>query len=170
MNNYLFIFIVLLMIQPISAQWEAGASFNYKSEIPRTGFGLYAGRNLPFQWATIGLKVRSGIDLFIGNNNNSKTYSNESFHVDLIATLFYRYTSPYFGLSMGITHYSVNDFNKFIFLIGIPAGIKFPITDLVQPFIEININKLFSSFDIDLASENISSFQFTGKAGLIIRF
>lgn len=162
---------MLLPIQPITAQWETGGSLNYKSEIPRTGIGLYAGRNLPFQWATIGLKVRCGIDFFIGkSNNNSKTFTNESFHVDLIATLFYRYTSPYFGLSTGVGYYSVNDLNKYIFFIGIPAGIKFPITELIQPFIEINLNNYFSSFDIALTKEDISSFQFTGKAGLIIKF
>ena len=117
------------------------------------------------------MKVRGGIDYFISSsNNNSKTFNYESLYVDLIATFFYRYTSPYFGLSTGIGHYSVNDFNRFIFFIGIPAGIKFPITDLIQPFIEIDLNKYFSNFDIALTREDISSIQFSGKAGLIIRF
>jgi len=170
MNNYLLIFIVLFPVYTTLAQWEAGGSFNYKSEVPKTGAGLYAGRNLPFQWATIGLKVRFGIDVYPGKEENSETFNSEELYTDLIATLFYRNVSPYFGLCSGAGHYSVNDFDKFVFFIGVPAGVKFPITDWIQPFIEIAATKYFSSFDINLTKQDISSFQFAGKAGLIIRF
>jgi len=167
---YLVVLIVLLPIQPMLAQWEAGGSFNYKSEVPKTGIELYVGRNLPFQWATIGLKIRGGVDLYLSKNDESRVFTNEDVHVDLIATLFYRYTSPYFGLGVGAGHYSANDFNRFIFYPGILAGIKFPVTDSYQPFIEITAIKYLSRFDINLTREKVSSFQFTGKAGLIIRF
>lgn len=167
---YLNILIVFLLIQPGFAQWEAGGSFNFKNEAPKTGIELYVGRNLPFQWATIGLKIRGGIDLYISKNNKSIVFTNEDIHFDLIATLFYRYTSPYFGLIIGAGHYSVNDFNRFIFFPGILVGIKFPFSDRYQPYIEITAIKYLSSFDIKLTRHEISSFQFTGKAGVIIRF
>lgn len=168
--HYLIILFVLLPTQPISAQWEAGGSFDYKSEIPKTGIGLYSGRNLPFQWATIGLKVRAEIDLYRSKNDKSKIFTNEDVHVDLIATLFYRYTSPYFGLSIGTGHYLVNAFNRFIFFLGILVGMKFPVTDSFQPFIELTSTKYLSSFDTNLTRQNISPFQLAGKVGLIIRF
>lgn len=166
----LIISILLLPFQAATAQWEISESYNYKSEIPSNGIGIYAGRNLPFQWATIGLKVRAGADIYRETDKNSKRFTNEEYHVDLIATLFYRYISPYFGLSLGAGHYSVSALNKYIFLVEIPAGIKFPVTDSIQPFIELSSVKYFSSFDIKHTEQDISSFQFTGKAGFIIRF
>ena len=168
--HYLFVIVALLIVQPTTAQWEAGGSFNYKSEAPKTGIELYAGKNLPFQWATIGLKMRGCIDLYISKNGESKVFTNENIHIDLVATLFYRYTSPYFGLSIGAGHYSVNDFNRFIFFPGILAGIKFPFSDSYQPYIEISTIKYLSNFEINLTKQEISSFQFTGKVGLLIRF
>jgi hypothetical protein len=75
--NILFktFFVIHLFINPVFAQWELGGLFNYKNEIPEIGFGIRAARKLPFQWPTIGLKVRAGIDLFSINRKIFKRRS-----------------------------------------------------------------------------------------------
>ncbi|MCH8032757.1 MAG: hypothetical protein IH950_03225 [Bacteroidetes bacterium] len=167
----------VMFINPVLAQWEVNGSFNYKSEIPNVGLGIGAARNLPFQWPTIGFKVRAGIDLFrsteIQTENGVQStikFSSEDFHVDLIATLFYRYIKPYFGLSMGVGHYSVNQFNEYMFFLGALVGAKFTLAVWIHLFIEVDSYKYFSSFNTEKTKRNISSLQFIGRAGIIFKF
>jgi len=167
----------VMFINPVLAQWEVNGTFNYKSEIPNFGFGIGAARNLPFQWPTIGLKVRGGIDLFrsteiqtVNGVQSTEKFSSEDFHIDLIATLFYRHIKPYFGLSMGVGHYSVNQFNEYMFFLGALVGTKFTLAVWIHLFIEVDSYKYFSSFDTEKTKQNISSVQFIGRAGIIFKF
>jgi len=166
----------VMFISPVLAQWELNGTFNYKSEIPNVGLGIGAARNLPFQWPTIGLKVRGGIDLFrsteiqtVNGVQSTEKFSSEDFHVDLIATLFYRYIKPYFGLSMGIGHYLVNQFDEYMFILGALVGVKFLVATRVYLLLEVDSYKYFSSFDTEKTRRNISSLQFTGRAGIIFK-
>jgi hypothetical protein len=166
-----------MFISPLFAQWEMNGTFNYKSEIPNIGFGIGAARNLPFQWPIIGLKVRGGINLFrsteiqnVDGVQSTEKFSSGDFHVDLIATLFYRHIKPYFGLSMGAGHYSVNQFNEYIFFLGALVGAKKSLTVWIHLFIEVDSYKYISSFDTKKTKRNISSLQFTGRAGIIFKF
>ena len=167
----------VIFISPVLAQWELNGTFNYKSEIPNVGLGIGAARNLPFQWPTIGLKVRGGIDLFrsteiqtVNGVQSTEKFSSEDFHVDLIATLFYRYIKPYFGLGMGIGHYLVNQFDEYLFFLGALVGVKFLVATRVYLLLEVDSYKYFSSFDTEKTRRNISSLQFTGRAGIIFKF
>ncbi|MGD8305620.1 MAG: hypothetical protein PVF17_03115 [Ignavibacteria bacterium] len=155
-------------------QWEAGGTFNYKSESPEIGFGITAARNLPFQWPVIGFKVRAGFDLFKGeesvNGDNSKvSFSNEVLHADLIGTLFFRNFSPYFGLTLGVGHFSINHLNEYRFLIGILGGIKFPVTNRLQPMLEIDLYNFLGEFDEEKSGRKISNIHLIGRIGLIIK-
>jgi hypothetical protein len=166
-----------MFFSPVLAQWEISGTFNFKSEIPNVGPGIGVARNLPFQWPIIGLKVRVGIDLFRSSEMQTVTgiqstekFSSEDIHVDLIATLFYRHIKPYFGLSMGFGHYSVNQFNEYMFFLGALAGAKFSLAVWIHLFIEVDSYKYFSSFDKEKTKRNISSIQFMGRAGIIFSF
>jgi hypothetical protein len=158
---------MLLCCQAL-AQWEAGASFNYKNEIPEAGFGVFVSRNLPVQFASFGIKARFGGDVYFYKEND-KTNINTDIHADLISTFFYRYLHPYFVLRIGGNHYSINDFKKYIFLLGSGTGIKFPVSAMVRPFIEINLIKYFTDFNENLTMRSISSLQMAGRAGIIIQ-
>lgn len=167
----------VMFISPVLAQWELSGTFNYKSEIPNVGLGIGVARNLPFQWPIIGLKVRGGINLFrsteiqsVNSVQSTEKFSSEDFHVDLIATLFYRHIKPYFGLNIGVGHYSVNQFNEYIFFSGALVGAKISLTVWIHLFIEVDSYKYFSSFDTKKTKRNISSLQFTGRAGIIFKF
>ena len=166
----------VMFISPVLAQWEVSGTFNYKSEIPNVGLGIGAARNLPFQWPTIGLKVRAGIDLFksteiqtVNGAQSTERFSSEDFHVDLIATLFYRHIKPYFGLSMGVGHYSVNQFDEYLFFLGVLVGVKFSVATRFYLILEVDSYKYFSSFDSEKTKRNISSLQFIGRAGIIFK-
>ena len=167
----------VMLISPVLAQWEVNGTFNYKSEIPNVGLGIGAARNLPFQWPTIGLKVRGGIDLFrsteiqtVNGVQSTERFSSEDFHVDLIATLFYRPIKPYFGLSMGVGHYSVNQFDEYMFFLGALVGVKFSVVTRFYLILEVDSYKYFSSFNAERTKQDISSLQFTGRAGIIFKF
>jgi len=117
--------ICLFAIETSFAQWEVGGSYSRRSELPENGFGISVSRNLPFQWATVGFKVRAGVDLFrsteeefINNEVVEKKFLSEDYHVDLIGTFFFRNYNPYFGLSTGLGHQYINQFNKNIFFLG----------------------------------------------------
>lgn len=168
MDFKIFFFLMILSF-PALAQWEAGASFNYKNEIPEKGFGVYAARNLPVQFADVGIKVRAGFDFYFSPGTSNNHLSKE-FHIDLVATLFYRYAQPYFGLSFGAAHYSINDFNEYIFFLGSLIGLKIPATTWLHPFVELYSNYYFSDFDEQQTKQNISSFQVAGRAGFILKF
>lgn len=167
----------VMYITPVFAQWEVNGTFNYKSEIPNVGLGIGAARNLPFQWPIIGLKVRAGIDLFrsteiqtVNGVQSTEKFSSEDFHFDLIATIFYRHIKPYFGLSMGVGHYSVNQFDEYMFFLGALVGAKISLAVWIHLFTEVDSYKYFSSFDNEKTKRNISSLQFTGRAGIIFKF
>jgi hypothetical protein len=117
----------------------------------------------------IGFKIRAGVDLFRSSEQDKKFLS-EDYHVDLIGTFFIRNINPYFGLSTGMGHQYLNQFNEDIFFLGAIAGIKFPFTDFLHPFLEISSAKYFSSFDDDITGRNISSLQFKGAVGIIFKF
>ena len=161
--------IILLMFYafPALAQWEAGSSFNYKNEIPGTGFGIFVSRNLPVQFSSFGIKTRIGFDYFLSDGESDNL--NADLHADIVAILFYQNVQPYFGLSFGGSRYSVNDFDEYIFFLGSLAGIKFPVTSWLHPFVEIYSNKYFSDFDEQKTIQSISSVQIAGRAGVIVK-
>jgi len=163
------IFLITILSYPAWAQWEAGASFNYKSEVPEKGFGIYASRNLPIQFADVGIKTRAGIDFFT-NPGNGDSQSSEELHADLVATLFYLDVQPYFGLSFGAAHYSINDFDEYIFFLGSLAGLRIAATSWLYPFVEIFSNYYSSDFNSQQTMQNISSLQVAGRAGFVIKF
>jgi hypothetical protein len=101
---------------------------------------------------------------------STEKFSSEDFHVDLIATLFYRHIKPYFGLSMGVGHYSVNQFIEYRFFLGVLVGAKLSLAVWIHLFIEVDSYKYFSSFDTERTKQDISSLQFTGRAGIIFKF
>ena len=101
---------------------------------------------------------------------STEKFSSEDFHFDLIATIFYRHIKPYFGLSMGVGHYSVNQFDEYMFFLGALVGAKISLAVWIHLFTEVDSYKYFSSFDNEKTKRNISSLQFTGRAGIIFKF
>ena len=159
------IFFTFIFISQTHAQWEGGASFNYKSEIPETGFGVYISRNLPVQFASVGVKARTLFDYYF-----QQDYSSLELHADLLTLMYYKNFQPYLILSLGGSQYSINDFSEFIFVLGAGVGIRFPVTSDVLPFFEVCSNKYFSSFDKETTEEKISSIQIVSRIGMTLKF
>lgn len=169
LTKYKILLMILILVEASFAQWEVGGSYSRRSEVPENGFGICVSRNLPFQWATIGFKVRAGVDLF-RSTEAAKKFLSEDYYVDLIGTFFFRNVNPYFGLRTGLGHQHINKFDENIFFLGVIAGMKFPLTELLHPYLEITSAKYFSSFDENLIERDISSFQIKGAVGLIFKF
>src|SRR5690606_35699179 len=58
------IILILSIALPIFPQWETGASYKIKSDIPKHGIGINISRNLPLQGATFGVHLRAEVNLF----------------------------------------------------------------------------------------------------------
>ncbi len=168
--------LIMILIAPVLAQWEVSPTINYKSEIPSKGFGIQLSRNLPVQFSDIGVKARFGIDLFretrkeeISGIVNERKFLSEDYQLGIIGTLFFRYISPYFGINTGLSHYSIREFDNYIFVLGVITGIKIPVTSWLHPALEISSSNYFSSFNVESTGEEISSLQFTGRVVVIIK-
>ena len=175
-SDCLIVSYIILFTIPVFPQWEAGGSFNLKNEIPEKGFGINISRNLPFQWVTIGFKLRFGVDLYRSSEEEKqndtkvkKKFLGEDYHIALIGTFFLKNFNPYFGLGTGVGHQDINQFDENIFFIGILSGLKFPVTNWLHPYLEISSIKYFSSFIEAKTQKDISSFQLKAALGLVFR-
>jgi hypothetical protein len=57
-----------------------------------------------------------------------------------------------------------------MFFLGALAGVQFPLSAWLNLLLEVNSKKYFSNFDTEKTKRNISSLQFTGRAGIIFSF
>jgi hypothetical protein len=138
------ILLIILLIAPLAfSQWEIGASYKIKSDIPENGFGVYFSRNLPYQGATLGIKIRAEMNLFRQTenllvNNVKQNFLSEDYNLHIIANYFSRNFSPYFGFGLGYGELSVNQVNvKWqSFVLSLVAGSKFQIDNFAGPYIE----------------------------------
>ena len=176
--KYIFIVAYLLSIE-VYGQWEIDPLISFKNESPKTGIGIYAGRNLPFQWPLLGFKIRGGIDYFFEktDGNMVEKYSSFNFNISIISTFFYRTVQPYLGFGLGMDRYSIffhpsvsfaGQITKYIFLISGTAGAKLQITNNIYPFVELRVLKYFYNFSNILPEANISAIQFKGVFGICI--
>lgn len=176
--KYIFLVAYLLSIE-VYGQWEIDPFIGFKNELPETGVGIYAGRNLAFQWPLIGFKIRGGVDYFyekFGGNAVEK-YSSLNFNISIISTFFYRAVQPYLGFGLGMERFSIffhpsatyeSQISKYIFLVSGSAGAKIPITNSIYPFVELQVLKYIYNFDNVLPDENISALQLKGIFGICI--
>jgi hypothetical protein len=169
----LFISFLIFPVIPIFPQWQIGASFNFKNEIPEKGIGVNINRNLPFQRAAFGVKLRAGIDLFrqsgtetIDGRNVERSFKSEDYHIEIIGSFFFRNFSPYFGFGFGYSRININELNEGSLLFSLLAGLSIPINNFINPYIEIQAFNYFSDFDPALSGRDISSFQLRGAAGI----
>ncbi|MEJ2616569.1 MAG: hypothetical protein P8Z35_16555 [Ignavibacteriaceae bacterium] len=179
-NKLKFIFFVAYLLSiEVYGQWEIDPLINFKNESPKTGVGIYAGRNLPFQWPLLGFKVRGGIDYFYekSDGNAVEKYSSIDFNISIISTFFYRTVQPYLGFGLGIERLSIyfhpsatnkNQISKYIFLFSGTAGAKLQITNNIYSFVELQVLKYFYNFNNILPDENISALQLKGVFGICI--
>ncbi|HSP87596.1 MAG TPA: hypothetical protein VLN45_05650 [Ignavibacteriaceae bacterium] len=164
MKTYLLIF----LIAPLTlSQWQVGASYKIKSDVPENGIGFFLSRNLPVQRADFGLKVRAEINLF-RQNENKINYLSEDYNLNAIGSLFFKNFTPYFGFGAGYGELNINHFNWQGFVFNLLTGINFPISDFIKPYVEIQGIKYFADFDSRLTGKNISTYQFRGVIGISI--
>jgi hypothetical protein len=165
-------FIVLLVAPLTISQWEFGASYKIKNEIPENGIGIHISRNLPFQRVAFGIKLRGEVNLFrqtdtenILGNNVDKNYLSEDYQLEAIGRFFFKNFSPYFGFGFGYGQIGINQLSSKSLLLILLAGLSFPLS-FINPFIEIQGVNYFSDFDSSLKEKDISSFQFRGVIGV----
>lgn len=177
MNNlnikYIFIIIFLFTVN-IYCQWEVSPVFNFKSEKPQSGAGLYVSRNLPFQFATFGLKVRGEINYYWNDiDDNSNKYSSIDLNASIITTFYPGIYQPYLGFGLGIDRFLADPVSngdlltKYIFKINIISGTRFSISSLIYPFIELQLSNYFYDFEENTGAD-ISGFQLKGSVGVSI--
>jgi hypothetical protein len=172
------ILLLILLIAPLSfSQWEIGASYKIKSDIPENGFGFYFSRNLPYQGATLGIEARAEVNLFRQTENLSvnevkQNFLSEDYNLHVIANYFLRNFSPYFGFGLGYGELSVNQVKvKWqSFVLSLVSGCKFQVYDFINPYIEIQGFNYFANFDSRLWGRDISTFQFRGVIGVSLSF
>jgi len=159
-------FLVILLIAPLTfSQWETGASYKIKNDVPENGLGIHISRNLPVQRADFGVKVRAEVNLF-RQIENKINYLSEDYHLTAIGSLFFKNFSPYFGFGIGYGELNINRFNWQGFVFTLITGINFPITDFINPYIEIQGIKYFADFDSRLTGKIISTYQLRGVVGI----
>jgi len=165
--------LIVLLIAPFAlSQREIGASYKIKNDVPKKGFGIHISRNLPFQSAALGIKVRAEVNLFrqtetenIMGNSIQKNYQSEDYHLNLIGSFFFKNFSPYFGFGFGYGQIGINQLSSRGLVLTLLAGLNFQLR-FINPFIEIQGVNYFSDFDSSLSARDISSFMFRGVAGI----
>ena len=153
-----------------SAQWNVGASYKFKSDVPDKGVGINVSRNLPVQSPDFGFKIRAEIDLFrsseIDAQGNKRNFLSEDYRAELITTFFFRNFYPYFGFGGGYGHININNLNKGSALFSFLAGVRLPLSIFFYPYVEIQGLNYFANLN-EPAAKNISSFQLRGTAGVM---
>ncbi|RPI68316.1 MAG: hypothetical protein EHM47_14645 [Ignavibacteriales bacterium] len=169
------IILILSMAFPIFSQWETGASYKIKSETPKHGIGININRNLPFQGATFGIHLRAEVNLFretasvnfTGINEEDKFLS-EDYNLHIIGNYFFRYFTPYFGFGLGYGELSTIRQSWQGFVLSLVAGNKFNISDIVNPYLEIQLFNYFADFESRLWGKSMSTYQIRGAIGINI--
>jgi len=168
MKTYLLIF----LIAPLAfSQWETGGSYKIKSDVPAFGFGFFISKKLPFQSPSIGIKVRAEVNLFretITPAGKTSKFLSEDYNIHLIGEYYPRYLYPYFGLGFGYGELNAGSRNWRGFVLSLVIGSKFPVSDLINPYIEIQGYNYFADFDRRKWGRGISMYQLRGVAGITI--
>jgi len=166
-------YLIVLLIAPLTlSQWEIGVSYKIKNDIPENGMGIHISRNIPFQRAAFGIKIRAEVNLFrqmetenVSGCSIKKNYRSEDYHMSLIGSFYFRNFSPYLGFGIGYGQIGINQLSSESLLLNLLIGLSFPI-NFISPYIGIQGVNYFSDFDSSLAGKDISSFQFRGVLGL----
>jgi hypothetical protein len=176
--KYIFFFAYLLLTE-VYGQWEIDPHVSYKNNSPKTGIGIYAGRNLPFQWPLLGFKIRGGIDYFYEKIDeiSVEKYSSLNFNISAVSTFYYRAVQPYLGIGLGIERLTISfnpsanyesQMSKYIFFISGTAGAEMPVTNSISPFIELQVISYLYDFNNIMPDANISALQLKGVLGICI--
>jgi hypothetical protein len=170
------IYILILIITPITlAQWEAGASYKIKSEVPENGFGISISRNTPYVGATFGIKLRSEVNLFrqtaevnFAGVSEDRKFLSEDYNLHIIGEYYLNYFLPYFGLGAGYGELNSGNEKQNGFILSLVIGNKFAFGDIINPYIEVQGFNHLGDMDLNLSGIDISSFQFRGTVGINI--
>jgi hypothetical protein len=169
MKTYLLFF----LITPLTlAQWDIGTSYKIKSEVPKNGVGINISRNLPFQGASFGVKVRAEVNLFRETAEvsipeiNEKKFLSEDYNLNLIGEYFFKSLSPYFGFGFGYGELNSGRQNSGSFILSLIAGTKFPVSEIINPYIEIQLFSYLTDFDSHEWGRSISKYQARGAIGI----
>jgi hypothetical protein len=168
------ILLIILLISPLTfSQWEIGASYKIKSDVPENGFGFYFSRNLPYQGATLGIKVRAEVNLFRQTENLSvrnvkQNFLSEDYSLFIIANYFSENFSPYLGFGLGYGELSVNEVEvKWQgFVLSLIAGSKFLTNNFINPYIEIQLFNYIAYFNSHIWGRSIAPYQFRVVFGI----
>jgi len=169
-------FLIIFLITPITlSQWELGGSYKIKSDIPENGFGISISRNLPFQGPNLGIKVRAEVNLlrenaevnFSGINEELKFLS-EDYNLHIIGEYFFNNFYPYFGFGFGYGELNSGRQNWQGFVLSVLIGSKFPVSKLINPYIEIQGYHYIADFDRRIWGRGMSIYQLWGVVGIII--
>lgn len=174
-NILLILIFTAAFYSSLCAQWELGSSFNYKTEEPVYGFEFKLIRNLPFQFADFGIKTSLNLEQYYHSIEQPGAKEKEALSdimltAALNVTFYYRYIQPYAGFGLGGSYFnsSLRE-SYFNFLLTGFAGIRFEITEKVNPFLELKSFRRIGNLP-QPAFEKSSSIFFNAAAGVIIDF
>ncbi len=158
-------YLIILLLSPLTfSQWEAGVSYKLKNEIPENGFGFSISRNLPYQAATFGIKLRAELNLFRqkikpDNSGTEQKFLSEDYNLNIIGEYYFKFLYPYFGIGTGYSELRSRDQNWQGVVFSLLIGSNFRFSDFIKPYIEIQGYKYFADFESLFIGKDISTYQ-----------
>jgi len=169
-------FLIIFLITPLTlSQWETGGSYKIKSDTPANGFGISISRNLPFQGANLGIKVRAEVNLFRENAEvnfsgikEERKFLSEDYNLHIIGEYFFTILYPYFGFGFGYGELNSGQQNWQGFVLSLLGGTKFQVNEIINPYIEIQGYHYFADFERRIWGRGMSIYQLRGAIGINI--
>lgn len=181
MKKFIYLFAFIIFLIPLSesafSQWAVGASYEYRNDTPKNGFGLRVEKGVLSGIPLIDLRLRAHYSNF--NDTNRITREGVEFSRELdvydyglaaVAGVTVGLVEPYVGLGIGNERFELStdetgvSFKERNFYWNGFGGAEITILPFLKPFIEYRIAHLTGTDDVD--TDNISRL----ALGVNIRF
>lgn len=151
----LTLFTILFLSLSTQAQFEVGASYELRDEVPQSGFGVRIEKGFLNSIPLIKLGMRAHFSYFSENNSiqsgqisYSEEFTNYDFGLDLIGGVSVGLIEPYVGVGLGSTTLDIDrddlplnstldsDVNESNIYWNLTVGSKVTIIPILKPFVE----------------------------------
>lgn len=151
----ILILLVLISTSTAWAQWSVGASYEIRTQTPKTGFGIRIEKNIKLPIPLIAIVGRAHFSYFSKNNKLTKSgsysystdFKNYDFGLTALGKVKLGIIDPYVGIGIGSDSYRINipnlgnDKTKNSIFYNANIGAEVNLVPLLHPFIEYRISK-----------------------------
>lgn len=153
MKKIIFLSALFLYYADLNAQWSIDGFYIRNNNVPSDGGGVNLERKLPVQLPDFGFSSRTSFSYLFEKTSLNNKYKSLNLTTSLVATGLISIFRPYFGLGLGLEHFSFEgssgsfqaEFNKLFFSLNSFAGIRFYIHHFIQPYGEIMLSRIIPS-------------------------